>query len=128
MLAIHREHNIVAESYGPLTASMRFPKESELTPVLKRISERLSKEAGFTIDEHAVNLFWCKAKGVVAVTASGSEERIKGLGQIAQANVGLTDEEVKEIDEIGMKYHYRYYDEHMQDVDETMPVPKLDEK
>lgn len=88
---------------------MRFPKDSELTPVFKRISERLTKESGVEIDQHAVGLFWCKAKGVVAVTASGNEDRIRGLGKIAQADIALTDEEVKEIDEIGSKYHFRYY-------------------
>jgi len=41
----------------------------------------------------------------------------------------LTDEEVKDIDEIGRKYHYRHYDEHMsKDIDSTMPVPKLGEE
>ena len=108
-MAIHKKHNIVAESYGPLTASMRAPKETELNPVLERISKRLSKESGEEVDLHAVQLFWCKAKGVVAVTASANEKRIKVLGKLAHLDLHLTPEEVAEIDEIGKKYHYRHY-------------------
>jgi len=125
VLKIHEEHNIIAEAYGPLTATMRYPKDSPLVPLFKRIAERLSKDAGEEVDFHNVGLFWCKAKGVVAVTASANPTRLAALGRLASADLNLTPEEVQEIDTVGKTHHFRYYAEHMKDVDETMPVPKI---
>lgn len=78
-------------------------------PVLEKIADRLTAKSGEQIGVHAVNLFWCKAKGVVAVTASGNEKRIQALSRLARAKVSLTAAEVSEIDKIGRRYHYRYY-------------------
>lgn len=131
VLAIHKEHNIITEAvslrtsqngrsaldantaiqYGPLTASLRFPKERKnpLEATLQKISERLTKEAGEEVNDHAVTLLWVKAKGGVAVTSSGNPENIKGLARISRLKVALTPEEVAEIDSIGSQYHFRYY-------------------
>ncbi|KAK9894212.1 conjugated polyketone reductase C1 [Cystobasidium minutum MCA 4210] len=124
VLAIHKEHNIITEAYGPLTASLRFPKERKnpLEATLQKISERLTKEAGEEVNDHAVTLLWVKAKGGVAVTSSGNPENIKGLARISRLKVALTPEEVAEIDSIGSQYHFRYYNEHMS---KNFPVPDL---
>ena len=45
--------------------------------------------------------------GVVAVTSSKNEERIKGYGKLWEFE--LSSEEVKEIEEAGKKVHFRYY-------------------
>lgn len=97
--------------YGPLTASLRFPKDREnpLEPTLTKIAERLSKDVGEKLDNHAVTLLWVKAKGGVAVTSSANPENIKGLAKTAKLQVSLTPEEVAEIDRIGSQYHFRYY-------------------
>jgi len=114
VLKFHEEHGIVVESYGPLTPTLRHPTKGEpLKPVLEKIAKRLSESTGEKMDENAVLLLWCKAKNVVAVTASGHADRIAGLAKIAKLKEGLTKEEVKEIDDIGSKYHFRHYTEHM---------------
>jgi len=114
VLKVHEEHNIVVESYGPLTPTLRHPTKGEpLKPALQKAAKRLSEKAGEDIDENAVLLLWCKAHNVVAVTASGNSERIAQLAKIAKLKEGLTKEEVSEIDEIGKKYHFRHYTEHM---------------
>lgn len=97
--------------YGPLTASLRFPKDRKnpLEPTLNKIAERLSEEAGEKLDTHTVTLLWVKAKGGVAVTSSANPENIKGLAKTAKVTVSLTPEEVAEIDNIGSQYHFRYY-------------------
>jgi len=111
---IHAEHGIVVESYGPLTPTLRHPTKGEpLKPALQKAAKRLSEKTGEDIDENAVLLLWCKAHNVVAVTASGNADRIRGLAKIAKLKEGLTKEEVSEIDEIGKKYHFRHYSEHM---------------
>lgn len=100
VLAIHEKHGIVVESYGPLTPTLRLKgKENPLQDILSKVAARLSKDTGEKIDENAVLLLWCKAKNVVAVTTSSNDERIKGLAAVAKLKAGLTEAEVKEIDE-----------------------------
>lgn len=55
-------------------------------------------------------LLWCIGTGAVAVSASGNEANIKKLGELCGGGVpGLTEEEVKEISEVGKKVHFRHY-------------------
>lgn len=51
---------------------------------------------------------WTIQFGVVAVTSSKNEERIKGFKDVYDFE--LTEEEMKEIEAEGRKVHYRYYD------------------
>ncbi|WVQ85675.1 hypothetical protein IAT38_007841 [Cryptococcus sp. DSM 104549] len=121
VLAIHAKHGITVESYGPLTPLLRHPTGGPLKPVLERIAERLSKEAGRKVDPTEVLLLWTVQNGAVAVTTSKNPERIKGLVEV-DALPDLTAEEVKEIEEVGKKVHYRHYKEHMT---EDFPSPNL---
>jgi len=113
VLDIHAQHNIVAEAYGPLTPVIRHPG-GPLKPVLEKIAK------AHDVDTATVLLRWTMQSGVVAVTSSKNEERIKGYGKLWEFE--LSSEEVKEIEEAGKKVHFRYYAEHM--VDE-FPVPNL---
>lgn len=109
-MAIHEQHGIVIESYGPLTPTLRLKGNANpLQPTLEKIAKRLSESSGETLDENAVLLLWCKAKNVVAVTTTANEERVKGLAKLATLKEGLTKEEVKELDDIGKQYHFRFY-------------------
>lgn len=125
VLAIQEKYGIVTEAYGPLTPVIRHKaKGGPLLPVLQKISKRLSSEPGVDasiVDNAAILLLWCRAKGVVAVTASGNAERIQRLAKVQQLPE-LTSEEFQEIDEIGKKHHYRHYREHME---KEFPVPDL---
>ncbi|KAF9523734.1 conjugated polyketone reductase C1 [Crepidotus variabilis] len=114
ILDIQAKHGIVTESYGALTPLLRHPTGGPLKPVLERISARISKVHGKTIDPTVVLLLWTRAMGVVAVTASGNIERIKKMGEIATLPDLLTEEEIKEISEVGKKVHFRHYTEHME--------------
>lgn len=67
---------------------------------------KLAKKYG--VDEATVLLRWTIQYGVVAVTSSKNEERIKGYYKLWEFE--LTPEEVKEIEEAGKKVHFRWYD------------------
>lgn len=125
VLAIHEKYGIVTESYGPLTPILRHKATGgPLLPVFDKIIKRLSSEPGVStslIDNAAVLLLWCRAKSVVAVTTSGNVERLNNILAV-QSLPDLTPEEVKQIDDVGKKYHYRYYSGHMS---KEFPHPDL---
>lgn len=131
VLALHAKHNIITEAYGPLSPILRHPtKGGPLIPILDRIVNRLNKDSpeDGPFDQAAVLLLWTHANGVVAVTASGNEERIGKSAKVQKfvaEGKGLTQEEVKEIEKVGKGIHFRAYDEHMS-VD--FPAPDLPEK
>ncbi|GAA5924362.1 hypothetical protein JCM3775_005669, partial [Rhodotorula graminis] len=112
VLDIMAKHDIVVESYGPLSPVLRHPSGGPIKPVLERVAARLSKETGEDVDAAMALLLWTRAKKVVAVTASGNEGRIAKLAR-TQDLPDLTADEVSEIEELGRKIHFRAYDEHM---------------
>ncbi|KAJ3730801.1 conjugated polyketone reductase C1 [Lentinula raphanica] len=117
VLAIQAKHGIITESYGPLTPLLRHPTGGPLKPVLTKIAKRVSGSnpgLPIAVDEFVVLLLWTRAMGVVAVTASGNEERIKLLAEISYLPDILTKAEVDEITSVGKTVHFRHYREHMQ--------------
>ncbi|WVQ70961.1 hypothetical protein IAR50_000486 [Cryptococcus sp. DSM 104548] len=118
---ICKEHGITIEAYGPLTPVLRHPTGGPLKPVLERIAQRLSKDTGRELDSTVVLLLWTIQSGVVAITTSKNEERIKGFALFDELP-DLTAEEVKEITDVGKTHHFRYYSEHMT---EDFPDPDL---
>ncbi|ODN84496.1 hypothetical protein, variant 1 [Cryptococcus amylolentus CBS 6039] len=108
ILKIGKEHNIITESYGALTPILRHPTGGPLKPVLERIAQRLSKDTGKELDSTAVLILWTIQKGVIAVTTSKTDKRIESLVAIDDLP-DLTAEEVKEIEEVGSKVHFRHY-------------------
>ncbi|KAF8058514.1 NADP-dependent oxidoreductase domain-containing protein [Lyophyllum atratum] len=122
VLDLQAKHGIVTESYGPLTPILRHKTGGPLKPVLERIAERLTKATGESVDLATVLLLWTRARGVVAVTASGNPDRIKGLAGVATLPDLLEASEVEEITRIGKTVHFRHYTEHME-VD--FPLPNL---
>lgn len=122
-LVIQREHGILVEAFGPLTPILRHPnKSNRLIPILTRIASRLSALTGKDIDNATVLLVWTRAMGVIAVTSSVNEERIKKLAESLDYADMLTAEEVEEITETGKQVHFSHYNEHMS-VD--YPAPDL---
>ncbi|KAK8865913.1 hypothetical protein IAR55_001061 [Kwoniella newhampshirensis] len=121
VLDICSANGIVIESYGPLTPVLRHPTGGPLKPILERIAQRVSKEAGKTVDPTSVLLLWTIQKGAVAVTTSTREENIKTLASV-DGLPDLTADEIKEIEETGRKVHYRHYREHME---KDFAVPDL---
>ncbi|WVO17897.1 hypothetical protein L204_105595 [Cryptococcus depauperatus] len=121
LLKLQAEHQIVTEAYGPLTPVLRHPDGGPLKPILERIAERLSKEAGKPVNATDVLILWTIQNNVVAVTTSKTPERIHKLIEI-DGLPDLTKEELDEITQVGKTYHYRYYHEHMS---EDFPPPNL---
>ena len=74
-------------------------KAGSLNPVLESLA------AKYGVNEAAVLLRWCQQKGVVAVTAAGSRERmVRYLGCL---NVELSEDEVLKITEVGATKYFR---------------------
>lgn len=109
ILEIQKKHGILVEAYGPLSPLLRHKTGGPIKPILERIAKRLSKETGKDVDAAAALLLWTRAKGVIAVTASGNEGRIQKLAQ-TQELPDLTKEEVEEIEQAGRKIYYRAYE------------------
>ena len=110
MLAIQAKHNILTPSFGGLTPILRHPTGGPLKPVLTRIASRLAKIYNDeSIDSVVVLLLWLRARKAVAVTASGNNERIKGLAKVFKSEWELQGDEVEEIDRVGKNIHFRYY-------------------
>lgn len=109
VLKIQEKHGILTESYGPLSPILRHSTGGgPLKPILQRIAQRLSSATEKEVDSAAVLLLWVRAKGVIAVTASGNEGRIQKLAGV-QSLPDLQPEEVEEIEKVGRAYHFRAY-------------------
>lgn len=92
------KYGITTSAYGPLTAAIRA------TPgPLDETYKKLAKKYDVTIGEIALR--WVIDQGVVALTTSSSEDRLKQYQKATTFK--LTPEEVKEISEIGLKKNYR---------------------
>ncbi|WVO17849.1 hypothetical protein L204_105547 [Cryptococcus depauperatus] len=121
LLKLQAEHQIVTEAYGPLTPILRHPDGGPLKPILERIAERLSKEAGKPLDSIDVLLRWTMQNGVVAVTTSKTPERIQKLADV-DGLPDLTKDELEEITRVGKTRHFRHYQGHIID---DFPPPDL---
>lgn len=60
------------------------------------------------MDEAQVLLLWTIQNNVVAITSSTREENLRKLVEV-DGLVDLTEEERKEIEEVGRKVHFRHY-------------------
>ncbi|EIW60362.1 Aldo/keto reductase [Trametes versicolor FP-101664 SS1] len=107
VLALQKKHNIVTESYGGLTPIVRN-KGGPVDPVLATIRARLEKDTGKNVTEGQVLGLWLRAQGVVEVTTSTKEERVKEYVS-TQSLPDITPEEVEAISEAGSKLHHRAF-------------------
>lgn len=99
LLAYHREKGIAVSGYGGLSAITR----ASPGPVDDAYAE-LAEKYGVAVGD--VALRWTLDTGVVAITTSSREDRLRQyLAKLPSFQ--LTEEEVKEISDLGMKKHYR---------------------
>jgi len=112
LLDIHKKYNIITQAYASLVPVNRHPTGGPLKPILTSLASKLTSESKVEVDEAGVLLLWIFAKGAVAITSSGDEERIRKMADLEKVR-DLTKEEVGEIDEAGGKVHYRHWTEHM---------------
>jgi diketogulonate reductase-like aldo/keto reductase len=100
LVEFHKKHGIATSAYGPLTAAIRA------TPgPLDGTYKELARKYGVSIGEIALR--WVIDQGIVVLTTSGSEERLKQYQKVADFK--LTPKEVEEISEIGKKKNYRAF-------------------
>ena len=99
LLSYLREHNIAVAAYGPLTAVAKAAPG----PVDARYNE-LARKYGVSTGE--VALRWCLDQGIVAITTSSNEQRMKEY-QSKLPSFKLTPKEVEEISELGKQKHFR---------------------
>lgn len=95
-----KQNNILIEAYGPLTPIMRVEAEDHpLKSILTDLTAKYDKTDG------QILLRWVWQKGVLPVTTSGNETRIKQSLDIY--SFSLTSDEMKLIDEVEEKFQYR---------------------
>ncbi|RDW95306.1 putative NAD indole-3-acetaldehyde reductase [Coleophoma crateriformis] len=97
LLDFMRSKSIAASAYGPLTAVART--SGPLDPVY----EELARKYGVTPGEIALR--WVIDQGIVAITTSSKEDRLKAYLKVAQFK--LTPKEVDQIKELGQQKHFR---------------------
>ncbi|KAI0748112.1 Aldo/keto reductase [Daedaleopsis nitida] len=110
ILELHKKHNIVATSYGGLTPIVRQPG-GPVDPVLASIRQRLEKDSGKNVTDGQVLGLWLRYQGVVEVTTTSKEERVKEY-IATQYLPDLTAEEVKAISDAGSQLHHRAFVRH----------------
>ena len=93
-----RKHNIATSAYAPLTAVVKAKPGP-----LDATYEQLAKKYEVTPGEIALR--WVIDQGIVVLTTSGSEDRLKHYLKVLQFQ--LTREEVEKISEIGKTKHFR---------------------
>ncbi|KAF5874583.1 putative aldehyde reductase 1 protein [Botrytis fragariae] len=98
-----REKDIAIAAYSPLTAAVKASPGP-----LDDTYSALAKKYGVTPGEIALR--WVIDQGIVALTTSGNEDRLKGYQKIKQFK--MTPKEVEEIAKIGSEKHYRGFWNH----------------
>ncbi|KAH8901363.1 Aldo/keto reductase [Thozetella sp. PMI_491] len=96
-----KKHGIAVSAYGPLVPLTKAPG-GPVDPIL----ETLSKKYGVSTGE--VLLRWVIDQGIVAITTSSKEERLKGIvGHVPAFN--LAPEEIEQITVEGRKKEYKAF-------------------
>jgi diketogulonate reductase-like aldo/keto reductase len=100
LIGFSKKHGIATSAYGPLTAAVRASPGP-----LDKTYERLAQKYGVSPGEIALR--WVIDQGIVALTTSASEQRLKDYQRVTQFK--LTPEEVQEIAQIGKEKHFRAF-------------------
>lgn len=99
LLDYQRGKGVAAAAYGPLTAITRA-RGGAVDGVYRTLAIK------YGVEEGQVALRWCIDQGVVAITTSSNEQRLKSyLSQLPSFK--LTPKEVEEISTLGKQKHYR---------------------
>lgn len=99
LLDFHRKKNIALSAYAPLTAIVR----ARPGPVDALYAELAKK---YRVTEGDVALRWCIDQGIVAITTSSNEQRLKNY-MTKVLSFKLTPEEIESIAKIGHQKHFR---------------------
>jgi diketogulonate reductase-like aldo/keto reductase len=105
-----KKHNIVIESYGGLSPITRVPG-SPVVPIVESIRARLEQKTGGPVSGGQVLTKWLNQKGIVVVTTSSKEARLRETLQTLSLPI-LSPEDMDAIDEAGSKLHKRVFMTH----------------
>lgn len=98
LVEFSKKHGITTSAYAPLTAVVKA------TPgPLDKTYEQLAKK--YDVSPGEIALRWVIDQGIVALTTSSSDQRLKGYLKITQFK--LTPNEIEEIAKIGATKHFR---------------------
>ena len=92
------KHGIATSAYGPLTAAVKAAPGP-----LDETYANLGRKYGVTPGEIALR--WVIDQGIVVLTTSASEQRLKDYQKVSQFK--LTPKEVEEIKTVGLKKNFR---------------------
>jgi len=98
LVNFHREHNIATAAFAPLSAVVKAAP-GPVDGTYKRLAEKYGVTPG------EIALRWVIDQGIVALTTSASEQRLKQYQKIELFK--LTPDEIKEISDLGDQKHYR---------------------
>lgn len=101
LLDFHKTHGIATVAYGPLSAVL-FARPGPLDQYYANLARK------YGVQEAEVALKWCVQQGVVALTTSKDEGRMRTYLK----NIGgweLSEREVDNIKEIGAEKHFRRF-------------------
>ena len=98
LVDFHKANNISTVAYAPLAAVVKASPGP-----LDSIYKDLARKYGVTPGEIALK--WCIDQGIVVLTTTGKEDRLKGYQNVVKFH--LSPEEVEEIKEVGKKKHFR---------------------
>jgi diketogulonate reductase-like aldo/keto reductase len=100
LIDFHKKHGIATSAYAPLTAAVKA-KPGPLDDTYEHLAEKYGVTPG------EIALRWIMDQGMVVLTTSANEQRLKGYQKVSQFK--LTPKEVEEISELGNKKHYRAF-------------------
>lgn len=105
LLAYHQEKKIAVSAYGPLTAVTKA-KPGPLDGLYAELARK------YGVGEGDVALRWVIDQGVVAITTSSKEERLRSF-LTKVPSFKLTPKEVEEISAKGREKHFRGFWNHI---------------
>lgn len=100
LLPYHARENIATAAYGPLVPETKA-KPGPCDPLLENLAKKYNVGVG------QILLRWCIDQGVVVVTTSSSEDRLKEYLRVFEFK--LTPKEIEDIAGAGAEKHFRAY-------------------
>lgn len=95
-----KSKGVVIGAFGPLTAIHRAPRPGPVDDLLKALSTK------YGVSEEAVGLRWCIDQGVVAISTSSKEQRLRDYLQVTKFQ--LEPSEVESMAQKGLERHFRF--------------------
>jgi diketogulonate reductase-like aldo/keto reductase len=87
-------------AYGPLVPVVKA-KDGPLTPYLEALAKK------YAVNPGEILLRWCIDQGIVAITTSSQEQRMRDT--LRTMTFKLTPREIEEVSSIGSQHHFRAF-------------------